>query len=57
MNQCYAFFCPKRKVKTLADSDSDDDEVTAWVEKSRKIQKEKETTEKAVRMKLLYSRQ
>lgn len=38
---------PFRKVKTLAEEDWLDD-TTAWVEKSRKLAKEKELAEKRV---------
>ena len=37
-----------RKVKTLADSDSDDEGALAWIKKSRKLEKEKELAEKRV---------
>ena len=36
-----------RKVKTLGDDDEDDD-AHAWIEKSRKLQQEKEKAEKKV---------
>lgn len=39
--------CFYSKVKTLGESDSEDD-VSSWVKKSRKIQKDKELAEKRV---------
>ena len=37
-----------RKVKTLADSDDDEDNVLSWVKKSRKIEVEREKAEQRV---------
>ena len=42
------FFCVSSEVKGLGDSDSGDEGAAAWVQKSRKIQKEKELAEKRV---------
>ena len=40
--------CLCRKVKKLADSDDDDDNVLSWVKKSRKIEIEREKAEQRV---------
>lgn len=44
MDSC---FCPGSRVKTLGESDSDDD-AKNWVKKSRKLEKEKAMAEKRV---------
>ena len=36
------------KVKTLADSDSEEDDALAWVSKNRKLTKERQEAEKKV---------
>lgn len=42
------FFPPQRVIKGLGESDSEDESATAWVQKSRQVQKEKEMAEKRV---------
>jgi site-specific recombinase XerC len=37
-----------RKIKTLGESDSDDDNALGWVKKSRKLEKEKALADKRV---------